>query len=85
MVIKICTRCNREKLIYAKGLCSSCYVVEYLKSHPEYKERQKLSGKKWKEAHPGYSKEYYQKNREKLIKNQIEYNRKRNEGVIPNQ
>ena len=54
--LKICDKCKKEKKIYAKKLCKSCYNFSkrnYYK-HNEYM-------KKWKENNPNYFKEYYRR------------------------
>jgi len=80
-MIQICERCKRERQIYAKGLCLSCYVTLH-----KNKEKANLSSKKWRESHKEYFKEYYKNNREKLINRQKEYmKRKRDDaGDIQN-
>ena len=57
-----CLRCNKEKLIYSKGHCKSCY--NYL--HRD-KEKYLLFLKNWKEKNPNYFKEYYKKTKNVVI------------------
>jgi hypothetical protein len=58
---KKCIRCKRKRLIYAKGLCNSCFV--YSTSNPE---RVYKTNKIWRKKNKEYWKEYYQKNKEYL-------------------
>ena len=56
----ICKRCNKKKIIYAKGLCKSDY--NYSKVN---KDKQKEYSAKWKENNPNYFKEHYKKKKVK--------------------
>lgn len=64
-MIKRCARCNRRRLIHAKGLCLSCYVF----THTD-KEKQRKAKAKWEAKNPDYHKKYYQKHKIRLKRNQ---------------
>lgn len=40
--------CHPERRRRAKGLCNSCYVLNYINSHPDYKEQQRQYQREWK-------------------------------------
>jgi len=52
---KLCSRCNKERIIYNKknNLCKSCYNHLHLN-----KNKQKGYYAKWKDKNPNYFKEY---------------------------
>ena len=45
-MIAICKRCKRERRIYVKGLCNSCYQQDVNKRNPNYKQNLKNYQKK---------------------------------------
>lgn len=55
-----CKRCNKDKKIYCRELCKSCY--NYLVIN---KDKQKEYQKNWKEKNADYFKKYYLNNKEK--------------------
>jgi len=73
-MIKKCERCNKERLIYAKCLCNSCYV--YLHTDKEKHKRSKI---KWmknnkdkiNESRRDYMREYMRKRNNIQSKNYI--------------
>ena len=70
MTIIICKKCKRERLLYAKGLCDSCYVIvnyyskNKAKCYANFRKHYKANEKKCK----GYMKSYYQEHKSKLQK-----------------
>lgn len=79
-----CKRCEREKDIYANNLCLSCYMYLRVINNKELYKKQKEHCEKWRKKNPkyfikwrknhkNYWKEYYQKNKEKILKKQKEY------------
>ncbi len=60
-MIDICKRCKREDRIYAKKLCTSCYMGLY-KKNTGYSKRPEV-----KEKNRKFASEWYKKNKEKHI------------------
>ena len=52
MTEKICTYCNRNKRVHARGKCKSCYDKELKERDPDYRERQNINAKQWRLANP---------------------------------
>ena len=52
----VCIRCKKQTKYYSKDLCKSCY--NYLKVT---KEKRKLYANNFKDKHPNYFKDYYQR------------------------
>jgi len=77
-MIADCKKCKRDSLIFAKGLCNSCYVrsrqllnIDRVRAtQKKYYETHKLEkakyGKEWRKLNPDYYKKYYH-NKKKLI------------------
>jgi len=59
-MISICKRCERKSLIYAKGLCFSCYVILRNKKNPE-KDRRRV--RKWRKKNRHYWRNYQRRKR----------------------
>jgi len=54
MTVRNCDRCRKERLIYAKGICKSCYQQEVNKRNPNYKK----NTEKWRNKNKKYFREY---------------------------
>jgi len=73
-MIWTCKRCGREREIYAKKLCSSCYHMK----HVDMKKLLKRNDN-WHKEHKNYWKDYYYANREKLSKRVNDWQKKQRE------
>jgi len=54
VINSVCIRCNRERKIYCKQICKSCYSLLHYN-----KEKHKEYVKKWNTSHPDYFRNYY--------------------------
>lgn len=63
----VCSRCKKERPIYAKGLCSPCAQYTYVHKDPKRYARALKASKAWREK-TGYYKKYYEKNRKKYLR-----------------
>lgn len=80
MVVGECTRCHRENLIYAKGICMSCYQSKRQLGNPKSKESQKRWRKKNPTKNSEYVKAFWKRNPQKYkahIKKMIEYEKRK--------
>ena len=48
----ICQSCNKEKEMYVKGLCKSCYEKNRFANNPESYEKRKEAMRKWRKNNP---------------------------------
>jgi len=65
-IIGTCLKCNRERIIYAKGMCQSCRHYVNIKKNPKRYAQALARSRKWV-MKTGYFKDYYQKNRQKFL------------------
>ena len=78
-MLKLCERCERERVHYAKGLCHSCYVMLQFKKNPKSKDRAVMDRLKNKTYYKNYYLKYYAANKERLLQYQKDYHKKKRE------
>lgn len=73
-MLKICAKCSELKKHYAKGYCKNCYNLA--KGYDKIRWRKNANKPEFKLKNRKRGKEYYQKNKEKIIKRKYNYRKK---------
>tara|TARA_Y100000310_G_C20074187_1_gene530799 strand:+ start:27 stop:275 length:249 start_codon:yes stop_codon:yes gene_type:complete len=73
MAIAECKRCKKERQVYAKDMCISCY--NYTKYTIKNKDKVNKTNKKWRDKNKGYMKKYFEDNPDKYEEHKLRLRR----------